>query len=150
MNKKNQGLTLVEVVIALLLFSIIVIFTLPVFLSASRLNMQSDTNLSAQAEGQEVMELWVHGAASTIEDDFQNTPADLSLLGFSLCFENTCPRPTSEFSGTHLFYLQRESLDIYVEIGLPDRDKEIVVSVFEKEALMYQAKNWLVYEQENN
>ena len=81
MNKTKQAFTLVEVVIALLFFSILVVITMPIFLSANALNNQSDARLYGQTLGQETLETLIQ-RASVINDD--NQPPKSIFEGFSL------------------------------------------------------------------
>lgn len=153
MNQKNQGLTLVEVVIALMLFSIVVVFTLPVFLSANKLNTQTDTRLYAQNVGQESMELWLQEASNTTKESFKPSPEDNLLVGFSLCSSHVCEGKTFPVETKRLFYKYVEPFDVFIQM-----DYELIVDdeytnaftldVYEGDVLVFQSKDWLIYERD--
>lgn len=174
MNKKNKGLTLVEVVVALLLFSIVVVFTLPVFLSANRLNNHADISHNAQDIGQEVMELVLQRASYISKESYFNNPQDLYREDFFASDANPNPPQslldgfasisdpdiTDAYQGESLIgniIHHQHDYEVVVEsmFPLPNCNpdvllecfsSELVVYVYQNGSLFYQAKDWLTYE----
>ena len=144
MNHKDQGLTLVEVVIALMLFSIVVAFTVPIFGSAHRLNQQSQTLLYAQNKGQEAMELWIDTAAQTQKAQFKPTPGG-TLVGFSLCSYHNCPPGEFNVNRYDVYYKRVDSYDLFILTDNKSDQHSFTLQVYLHGVLTYEAKDWLHY-----
>lgn len=140
--RKDQGMTLVEVIVALLLFSMVVVFTLPVFNMASRLNTQAKTLQDAQHLGEVAMEQVILRASIYTKPYYQTNPEDL-FVGFLLCSKG------DDRFGDGLLYHKHDDqfndFDIYIETEIPKRGEAIIVTVYHHDVLVYKSESWLVY-----
>lgn len=175
MKINKQGLTLVEVVVALLLFSVVVIFTLPVFISANRLNNQAELSHNAQDLGQEVMELVLQRVGTVSKESYFKDPQDIYREDFFASLNNPNPSKSvldgfvkvhdpellSQYQGSSLmeqWIHRKHDYQVIVEslFQIPGCDdtfdascftSEIAVYVYQNDTLLYQARDWFVYEE---
>ena len=136
---RKSGFTLMEIVVALCLLTIIVVGFLPVFISANALNTNSERNYDAQVVAQQELELIMLRASKQPRDSVPDNISDVLFENFSLSSHN-------DLVGTVYINEAISDFDVYLETDLPGRPNAIRISIYDGAILRYQAEDWIRYE----
>lgn len=137
---RKSGFTLMEIVVALCLLTIIVVGFLPVFISANALNTHSERNFDAQILAQRELELIMLRASNQSRDSIPDNVSDMLFENFSLASHD-------DLQGTvYLMYDVITEFDVYIETNFPNRPNAIRISIYDGDVLRYQAEDWIRYE----
>lgn len=120
--KKDDGYTLIELIISIALLSVIVISFYPIFISTNKVNKEAQRELEAKHIAQNQLEEIFFTARNSSQEDFN---------------DNIFP---------DLIKQSRVNSNNYKkEIELKD-EKILRIKVYHGDSLKYQTETWLVYE----